>query len=228
MKTQTWNFGLAMAEESFCLFLKKLRFLAHFLDFLLSKPLSKTVVLASWWNITALWFVVYVSIVTVVGLKIKKCRHSNGILWNQVFWGVLGTRFGSLELKIRSIESDKFIIGSLKWDKIRSLESGKFWVPAGPYWVPNIFLKKPWWYWLVCLHCACCIANICNHYFVTVQLSVELLGIVLQLTDLTVSSDGNITIRFVKIPVPSITHHNKLWQNIGCVFYGLHETWSVA
>jgi len=43
-----------------------------------------------------------------------------------------------------------------------------------------------------------------------VQLSVELLGIVLQLTDLTVSSDGNITIRFVKIPVPSITHHNKL------------------
>jgi len=39
----------------------------------------------------------------------------------QVFYGVLGTRFGSLELKIRSVEPQKVII--------RSLESKK----SGPY-----------------------------------------------------------------------------------------------
>jgi len=55
------------------------------------------------------------------------------------FKGVLGTRFGSLELKIRSLESEKIIIGSLKSEKIGSLESEK----SGPYRsVPNIFLKK--------------------------------------------------------------------------------------
>ena len=37
------------------------------------------------------------------------------------FWGVLGTRFGSLELKI-ALESKKIIIGSLEWEKIGSLQ----------------------------------------------------------------------------------------------------------
>ena len=44
-------------------------------------------------------------------------------------WGVLGTRFGSLEFQIGSLESEKIIIGSLKSEKIESLESEK----SGPY-----------------------------------------------------------------------------------------------
>jgi len=46
-----------------------------------------------------------------------------------VFQGVLGTRFGSLELQIGSLESEKINIGSLKSEKIGSLESEK----SGPY-----------------------------------------------------------------------------------------------
>jgi len=38
------------------------------------------------------------------------------------FQGVLGTRFGSLEFKIGSLESEKIIIGSPESEKIRSLE----------------------------------------------------------------------------------------------------------
>jgi len=49
--------------------------------------------------------------------------------------------FGSLELKIGSLESEKIIIGSLESKKIGSLESEKS-VPTESYRVPNIFLKK--------------------------------------------------------------------------------------
>jgi len=45
------------------------------------------------------------------------------------FKGVLGTRFGTLELKIGSLASEKIIIGSLESEKIGSLESEK----TGPY-----------------------------------------------------------------------------------------------
>jgi len=45
------------------------------------------------------------------------------------FKGVLGTRFGSLEFQIGSLESEKVIIGSLKSEKIVSPESEK----SGPY-----------------------------------------------------------------------------------------------
>jgi len=47
----------------------------------------------------------------------------------QFFYGNLGTRFGSLELKIGSLESEKIIIGSLESEKIGSLESDQ----SGPY-----------------------------------------------------------------------------------------------
>jgi len=40
------------------------------------------------------------------------------------------TRFGSLELKIGSLDSEKIIIGSLESEKIASIESEK----SGPYW----------------------------------------------------------------------------------------------
>ena len=43
----------------------------------------------------------------------------------RVFKGVLGTRFRSLEFQIGSLESEKIIIGSLKSEKIGSLESEK-------------------------------------------------------------------------------------------------------
>jgi len=36
------------------------------------------------------------------------------LCYTQVCWGVLGTRFGSLEFQIGSLESEKIIIGSLK------------------------------------------------------------------------------------------------------------------
>ena len=45
------------------------------------------------------------------------------------FEGVLGTRFGSLEFQIGSLESEKNITGSLKSEKIGSLETQK----SGPY-----------------------------------------------------------------------------------------------
>jgi len=51
------------------------------------------------------------------------------ILLISVFQGVLGTRFGPLELKIGSLESEKIMIGSLESKKIVSLESEKL----GPY-----------------------------------------------------------------------------------------------
>jgi len=53
--------------------------------------------------------------------------------------GVLGTRFGSLEFQIGSLESEKIIIGSLDSEKIGSLELEKS-GPTSPYQVPNIFL----------------------------------------------------------------------------------------
>ena len=45
------------------------------------------------------------------------------------FEGVLGTRFGSLVFQIGSLESEKNITGSLKSEKIGSLETQK----SGPY-----------------------------------------------------------------------------------------------
>jgi len=47
----------------------------------------------------------------------------------QGFYGVLRTRFGSLEFQIGSLESEKIIIKSLKCEKIGALESEK----SGPY-----------------------------------------------------------------------------------------------
>jgi len=43
--------------------------------------------------------------------------------------GVIGSSFGSLELKIGCLESEILIIGSIESEKIRSLESEK----SGPY-----------------------------------------------------------------------------------------------
>jgi len=48
---------------------------------------------------------------------------------SRVFKGVLGTRIGSLEFQIGFLESEKIIIGSLKSEKIGSLETEK----SGPY-----------------------------------------------------------------------------------------------
>jgi len=61
------------------------------------------------------------------------------LFYYRVFKDVLGTRFGSLELTIRSLESDKIIIGSLESEKIitGSLESEKIGYleseKSGPY-----------------------------------------------------------------------------------------------
>ena len=52
------------------------------------------------------------------------------MIYNMFFKGVLGTRFRSIELKIRFLESANIII--------RSLESEK----SGPYQIHNIFPKK--------------------------------------------------------------------------------------
>jgi len=48
---------------------------------------------------------------------------------DRFFWGVLGARFGSLELKIGSLKSEKIISGSLELERIGSVESEK----SGPY-----------------------------------------------------------------------------------------------
>jgi len=48
---------------------------------------------------------------------------------NKIFKGILGTRIGSLDLKIGSLESAKIIIRSLESEKIGSPESDK----SGPY-----------------------------------------------------------------------------------------------
>ena len=45
-----------------------------------------------------------------------------GFIPSQVFWGVLRTRFGTLEFKIGSLESEKIIIGFLASEKIGSLQ----------------------------------------------------------------------------------------------------------
>ena len=50
------------------------------------------------------------------------CPEKQSLPWNfslysSFFQGVLGTRFGSLELKIGSLESAKIIIGSLELEK---------------------------------------------------------------------------------------------------------------
>jgi len=47
------------------------------------------------------------------------------IVTTRDFYGVLGTWFGSLQLKIGSLESAKIVIRSLESDKIRCLESEK-------------------------------------------------------------------------------------------------------
>ena len=54
------------------------------------------------------------------------------------FKGVLGTRFGSLEFQIGSLESEKIIIGPLKSEKIGSLELEK----SDPYSPCRVSLKK--------------------------------------------------------------------------------------
>jgi len=52
--------------------------------------------------------------------------HENAkLLISGFFKGVLGTRFGSLEFQIGSLESEKIINGSLDSEKIGSLESEK-------------------------------------------------------------------------------------------------------
>jgi len=56
------------------------------------------------------------------------------LVFTRVFLSVLGTRFGSLK-------SAKIIIGSLKSERIGSLEQRNR-VPIGPFQVSNIFLKK--------------------------------------------------------------------------------------
>jgi len=60
------------------------------------------------------------------------------------FKGVLGTRFGSLELKIGSLESENIIKGNIWSSKHLWFVkfSQEFRLPAGPYRVPNIFLKE--------------------------------------------------------------------------------------
>ena len=55
-------------------------------------------------------------------------------------WGVLGTRFGSLEFQIGSLESEKIIIGSLKSENVGP-ENRRNRVSTDPYRVHNIFLK---------------------------------------------------------------------------------------
>jgi len=74
----------------------------------------------------------------------SKLLNDKNISIQQVFFkGVLGTRFGSLELKIGSLESVKNIIGSRKSEKIGFLESEK----SGPLQVDTGYLtfslKKP-------------------------------------------------------------------------------------
>jgi len=57
---------------------------------------------------------------TLLNLTVTKLSSncfSNCICTNQVFKGDLRTRFGSLELKIRSLQSEKIIIGSLESEK---------------------------------------------------------------------------------------------------------------
>ena len=45
------------------------------------------------------------------------CFCCNWCLWSRFFWGVSGTQFGSLKLKIGSLESKQIIIGSLESEK---------------------------------------------------------------------------------------------------------------
>ena len=62
------------------------------------------------------------------------------------FYGVSGTRFGFLELKIGSLESEKINVGSLESEKIGSLESektGSLQVHTGDL---TFSLKKTWYY----------------------------------------------------------------------------------
>ena len=80
----------------------------------------------------------------------QPCLDHFSIAQDQVFLKCFRDRFlgiswwfGSLDLKIRSLESEKIIIGCLESEKIGSLESEK----SSPYRsipcsVPNIFLKK--------------------------------------------------------------------------------------
>ena len=56
---------------------------------------------------------------------LMRSLHNQNIYIYRFFKGVLGTRFGSLELKIGSLESEKIIIGSLESEKIGSRESEK-------------------------------------------------------------------------------------------------------
>ena len=60
------------------------------------------------------------------------------------FWGVLGTWFGSLELKIGSLKSEKIIIGPLETKKIGSLESEIGFLQVHTRYL-TVSLKKPWW-----------------------------------------------------------------------------------
>jgi len=59
----------------------------------------------------------------------------------QGFWGILGTWFGSLELKIASLKSDKIIIEYLESEKIGSLQVHTRYL--------NIFLNtfRAAWFW---------------------------------------------------------------------------------
>ena len=55
-------------------------------------------------------------------LQIRKIVAIKNQRLYQFFKGILGTRFGSLELKIGSLDSEKIIIGSLESEKIGSLQ----------------------------------------------------------------------------------------------------------
>ena len=58
-------------------------------------------------------------------LRMFKIVFRDSSLYPGFFKGVLGTQFGSLELKIGFLESEKIIIGPLESKKIGSLESEK-------------------------------------------------------------------------------------------------------
>jgi len=57
------------------------------------------------------------------------------LIIEQGFKGVLATRFGSLETE--------------NYHRVPRIRENQ--VPTGPYWVPNIFLKKPAWSFVLTL-----------------------------------------------------------------------------
>jgi len=90
--------------------------------------------------------------ISASSIRVKKTRYERCAAWTSVrvlpgfFYGVSGTRFGFLELKIGSLESEKINVGSLESEKIGSLESektGSLQVHTGDL---TFSLKKTWYY----------------------------------------------------------------------------------